>query len=365
MPDTGLEERGTAFQVQTGVFGMHLVLDGYGGDFVRLADPDVIRAWLDELPRTLGMSKLIEPCLVEVGPRGEKDPGGVTGFVLIAESHLSIHTFPQRRFLTADIFTCKGELDEHRVRDSLIASFGLEEVDSDVIRRGRRYPLTDLVGPAAARSGAALNHRAPQYQLAEVPAVGYALDQNRRAAKARFLQRRVEHIDISRHDTRALIAAFAGMSFSARDLARATDIYARMLGDPDCTIILALAGSTSAAGCLRLYADLVDQGMVDVVVATGASVVDMDLFEAIGFTHYQGSAAVNDQVLRQHRIDRIYDTYIDEEQLQACDRKVKEIADALPPGAYSSRAFIREMGRWLVDRPERALGRRSLVQACF
>jgi deoxyhypusine synthase len=183
--------------------------------------------------------------------------------------------------------------------------------------------------------------------------------------KAQLLERRVEHIDISRHDTRSLVAAFAGMSFSARDLARAAEIYGRMLADPGCTIILSLAGSTSAAGCMRLYADLVERGMVDVVVATGAAVVDMDFFEALGFAHYQGSATADDRRLRELYIDRIHDTYIDEEQLQACDLTVKEIADQLAPGAYSSRGFIREMGRWLVDHPERARQRRSLVQTCF
>ena len=369
MSGTGLEEQSAAFQVQTGVFGMHLTLDGYGGDSERLADPNVIRAWLDELPTALGMSKLIEPCLVEVAPRSEKDSGGVTGFVLIAESHLSVHTFPQRRFLIADVFTCQDQLDHDRVRRSLITAFGLEDVETHLIRRGTRYPLTDFGRAPAGTIGAALDHQAAaEHQLAEAPAAGYALDRVKGAVngtKARLLERRVEHIDISRHDTQALITAFEGMSFSARDLARATDIYARMLSDPDCTIVLALAGSSSAAGCMRLYADLVDQGMVDVVVATGAAVVDMDLFEAFGFAHYQGNAAVDDRLLRQHRIDRIYDTYIDEAQLQACDLTVKEIADQLAPTIYSSRAFIREIGRWLVAHPERVRMRRSLVQTCF
>ena len=62
-------------------FGMHLTLDGYDGDPQRLADPATVRRWLSDLPVQLGMTKLMEPCLVEVGEQNEKDPGGVTGFV--------------------------------------------------------------------------------------------------------------------------------------------------------------------------------------------------------------------------------------------------------------------------------------------
>lgn len=130
----------------TSRFGLHLSFDGYLGQPQRLADPEVVRAWLDGLPDVLDMDKLIEPCLVEVGLRNEKDPGGITGFVLIAQSHLSIHTFPRRRFVRADVFTCQDDLDQDRIRQSLIATFELEAVESNLIPRGTRYPLVNLDG---------------------------------------------------------------------------------------------------------------------------------------------------------------------------------------------------------------------------
>jgi len=114
----------------------------------------------------------------------------------------------------------------------------------------------------------------------------------------------------------------AKMSFTSRETANAAQIYNEMLNDKNCTIFLTLAGSSSAAGCMKVYADLVKNNMVDAIVSTGASIVDMDLFEALGFKHYQGSQFQNDNVLREHYIDRIYDTYIDEDQLQACDKTV-------------------------------------------
>jgi len=165
--------------------------------------------------------------------------------------------------------------------------------------------------------------------------------------KQQLLARTVEHIDITSFDSRPIIDAMEKMSFTSRDLARATRIYNQMLADPACSVILTIAGSTSAGGCMDLYADLIRFNMVDAIVATGASIVDMDFFEGLGFKHYQALEVPDDKTLRELYIDRIYDTYIDEEDLQACDHTIGEIANSLSPAPYSSRAFIREMGRWL------------------
>jgi deoxyhypusine synthase len=137
------------------------------------------------------------------------------------------------------------------------------------------------------------------------------------------------------------------MSFTSRDTARAAGIYNEMLADKDCSIFLTLAGSTSAGGCMDLYSDLVKNNMIDAIVATGASIIDMDFFEALGFKHYQGSQFQDDTELRNSYIDRIYDTYIDEEELQACDRAICEIANTLEPRSYTSREFIKELGKYL------------------
>ena len=184
------------------------------------------------------------------------------------------------------------------------------------------------------------------------------------APKPDFLNSTVEHIDITSFDARPIIDAMGKMSFTSRDLATATGIYNRMLSDKECSIFLTLAGSTSAGGCMKVYADMVKHGMIDAVVATGASIVDMDFFEALGFKHYHGSASgQDDKYLRDLYIDRIYDTYIDEEELQACDHTILEIANSLEPRAYSSRAFIREMGKWLAA--GNAKKKDSLVQLAY
>ena len=171
--------------------------------------------------------------------------------------------------------------------------------------------------------------------------------------KTDLLHTEIEHVDIASFDARPIIDSMRKMSFTSRDLARAADIFHRMLTDPQCSIILTLAGSTSAAGCMKLYADMVKYNMVDAIVSTGASIVDMDFFEALGFKHYQGHADANDHTLREHYIDRIYDTYIDEKQLQICDQKIYDIANSLEARPYSSREFIFEMGRWLQHHAEK------------
>ncbi len=180
--------------------------------------------------------------------------------------------------------------------------------------------------------------------------------------KRELLKTPVRHIDITSFDATPIIEQMGGMSFTARDLAAAAGIYDRMLAERKCGIILTIAGSTSAAGCMQIYVDMVRNNMVDAIVATGATIVDMDFFEALGFRHYQGTPFVDDKLLRKLYIDRIYDTYIDEEELQACDKTIQAIADGLPRRPHSSREFIREMGRYLT---RHAVKKESLVQTAF
>ncbi|MEY3905836.1 MAG: hypothetical protein RIR59_659 [Pseudomonadota bacterium] len=187
-------------------------------------------------------------------------------------------------------------------------------------------------------------------------------DQINAQRKAELLSTTVEHIDITSFDARPIIDQMGKMSFTSRDLARATGIYNQMLGDKDCTIFLVIAGSTSAGGCMDLYAELVRNNMVDAVVATGATIVDMDFFEGLGHKHYQANEIPDDDTLRSLYIDRIYDTYIDEEQLQDCDFTINKIANALEPKAYSSRAFIREMGKYLSEHGKKE---NSLVKLAY
>jgi deoxyhypusine synthase len=180
--------------------------------------------------------------------------------------------------------------------------------------------------------------------------------------KRELLRDTIEHIDIKAFDATPIIESMKKMSFSSRDTANAADILLKMVRDKDCTNILTLAGSTSAGGCMQVYVDLVKNNMIDVIVATGASIIDMDFFEAIGFKHYVGRTDIPDKKLREFYIDRIYDTFIDEDDLQMCDTAIKHVADSLQPRPYSSREFIWELGKYLVAN---SVKKESLVQACY
>ncbi len=180
--------------------------------------------------------------------------------------------------------------------------------------------------------------------------------------KKSLLNQTVEHIDITSFDSRKIIDSMSKMSFTSRDTANAAKIFNEMIKDKNCSIFLTLAGSTSAAGCMNLYTDLVKYNMVDAIVATGASIIDMDFFEALGFKHYQGSQFQDDTELRKNYIDRIYDTYIDEEELQTCDKTICEIANSLEPKTYTSREFISEIGKFL---KKNAKKKNSLIETAY
>jgi len=165
--------------------------------------------------------------------------------------------------------------------------------------------------------------------------------------KKELLKTKVEHLDIKKFNSVPLIDSFDKMAFQSRNLARACKIYDEMLHNKDCTNILCLAGSLVSAGLKKVIIDLIKHNMIDCIVSTGAIVVDQDFFEGLGFNHYRGFINADDNQLRELMIDRIYDTFIDEEDLRFCDVTTKKIADSMKPGAYSSRQFIIKMGEYL------------------
>lgn len=165
--------------------------------------------------------------------------------------------------------------------------------------------------------------------------------------KKDFLRDTIKHIDIKEHNVVPLVDAMEKMAFQARNLHRASKIYEMMLKEEGGAVILTLAGSLFSAGLKKVVYDLVMNNMVDAIVSTGAIIVDQDFFEALGFKHYIGTPFSDDNELRDLAIDRIYDTYIDEDELRICDDTTAKIFDSLEPRPYSSRELIWEMGRYL------------------
>lgn len=171
-------------------------------------------------------------------------------------------------------------------------------------------------------------------------------------SKTRLLAEPVEHIDPTAFDARPIIDANRRMAYSSRALANACGIVDRMQADSGCAVILTLAGSLISAGLKRAILTLVEHNMVDAIVTTGANIVDQDFFEGLGHQHFIAPGSpeapvVDDNTLRELMIDRIYDTYIDEQALRECDETMRRLFDTLPGGAYSSRELIAAMGEHL------------------
>lgn len=94
---------------------------------------------LDTLPEKLGMHKIITPYVIKCGGNDKKDPGGISGFVMIAESHISIHTFPARGFVSIDVYTCQDRLETEKILGIIKEEFGLGETETNIIKRGKRF----------------------------------------------------------------------------------------------------------------------------------------------------------------------------------------------------------------------------------
>jgi S-adenosylmethionine decarboxylase len=128
----------------TETFGIHLMIDLYDAEPDRLNDACALRGLLEDLIRALGMHAIHETVMVEVGPKNRKDPGGLSGFSMIAESHISIHTFPRRRFATMDIYTCQPEINRDLALHLVGQGLGTGNIDCFEQPRGLRYPSHDF-----------------------------------------------------------------------------------------------------------------------------------------------------------------------------------------------------------------------------
>lgn len=125
-------------------FGEHLTIDGYGGDYDKLNNKDLVMKILTELPAKLGMTPMIDPVIKRAEDNGIKDPGGWSGFLMILESHISIHTFPGRHFVSADVYTCKNGMETETILNYFKEMFDLSDVEHNLIKRGTRYPAHTL-----------------------------------------------------------------------------------------------------------------------------------------------------------------------------------------------------------------------------
>ncbi len=170
------------------------------------------------------------------------------------------------------------------------------------------------------------------------------------ALKKEILKERVGHIELGKDTSVAeLVEAMSDMSIQARNIGLCAKVLKNMYEDKDRpTIFLGLAGPLIAAGLRRVIRDLIVQNAVDVIVSTGA-IIYQDIYASFGHGHFKGTPEADDAELYDLNLDRIYDTYIDEEKVARTDRFCKLVADELPPGNYSSRLYLEKLADRLGD----------------
>ena len=125
-------------------FGEHFIIDGYGASLDLLNSPQVMLKLFEDIIRDTDMHPLAKAIIVESPGNNGKDPGGVTGVQLIEESHISIHTFAKRGFVSGDIYTCKNGMDADHLKKLFIDAYGITDAEVTFLKRGTRYPASNI-----------------------------------------------------------------------------------------------------------------------------------------------------------------------------------------------------------------------------
>lgn len=131
-------------QNKTAPFGLHLMVEIYNCPREVLDDANVAYKVLDELPAKIDMHKLTLPYVVRAVGNDHKDPGGWSGFVIIEESHIALHTFAKRGFVTLDVYTCKEQFDTDAALNFFKDVFKSDDIEFKVETRGEKYPEKNI-----------------------------------------------------------------------------------------------------------------------------------------------------------------------------------------------------------------------------
>ncbi|MEM2843406.1 MAG: deoxyhypusine synthase family protein [Candidatus Bathyarchaeia archaeon] len=168
--------------------------------------------------------------------------------------------------------------------------------------------------------------------------------------KEKYLKERIKHLNLEEASSIGkLVEAMAYTSYQSRNLAYCYHVFKNMLIDLDRpTIFLGLAGAMVPGGMRKIVRDMIAYKMVDVLVSTGANLYH-DFCEAVGVPHYLGTEHVNDLELRELHIDRVYDTFLDEDDLRKVDELIYKITEQLEPKVYSTREYLYKLGLCLSD----------------
>lgn len=176
--------------------------------------------------------------------------------------------------------------------------------------------------------------------------------------RKRFLEKKIKHIALDKiKDIPSLLEAFNKTSFQSRNLGACSEIFKKMLKDKDVTIFLGLSGALVPAGMKKIICEMIKHRLIDVLVSTGAN-LSHDFHESMGNAHYIGKSDANDEILCKFKIDRIYDTYIDDESFTRLEIFFANFPNYLENRDYSTREFFAELGKKIKSKE-------SIIRACY
>jgi deoxyhypusine synthase len=170
-----------------------------------------------------------------------------------------------------------------------------------------------------------------------------------RKRESKFLQQPVQHLDLK--GTKSLldlVQAFQHTSFQSRNVFKCFEVFRKMLGDPTCIIFMGLSGAMIPGGMRKVIRDMIEMKLIDVIVSTGANIFH-DLFESSGYRHYVGSEEGDDDALRKHRIVRVYDALMDDQEINQVIHLLSKVPDELKEKVVSSRRYLEVLGRRIKD----------------
>ena len=171
----------------------------------------------------------------------------------------------------------------------------------------------------------------------------------KKKVRSKFLRHPVEHLDLKGvRSLFDLVQAFRHTSFQSRNIYKCFEIFQNMLADSKCLIFLGLSGAMIPGGMRHVVRDMIEMNLVDVIVSTGANIFH-DLFESFGYRHYIGDKDGNDDLLRHHRIVRVYDALMDDHEINQVIHFLSRIPEEIGGRILSSREYLSILGRHLQD----------------
>ena len=167
--------------------------------------------------------------------------------------------------------------------------------------------------------------------------------------KSEFLRKPIRHLDLKEIQTLVdLFQSFQNTSFQSRNVFKCFEVFRKMLADPACVIFLGLSGAMIPGGLRKVIRDMIEMKLIDVVVSTGANIFH-DIFESFGYRHYVGSEEGDDDVLRRHRIVRVFDALMDDHEINQVIHLLSKVPEELEARVVSSRRYLEVLGNRLKD----------------